>query len=123
MDSSIKFLITVEFRYSSIPQGDSRSPFQVERCRYTVCDNVQDAVEKGEEVLELLRKEGYKNNVSFKLDDKDSYRYTVRCYAKGCEAIVRIEDFGTCSTDHIVNMAKISIDNTKKYVEWLLKEE
>lgn len=122
MEAKIRFMITVEFRYSSIPQEDSHSPFQVERCRYTVCDSVQDAVEKGEEVLELLRKEGYKNNVGFKLDGEDSYRYTVRCYAKGCEVIVRIEDFSTCSTDHIVTVAKRSIDSTKEYVNWLLKD-
>ena len=123
MEAKINYVVTVEFRYNSIPNGESNSPFKVERCRYTVVHSIEDAVKSGDEVLELLEKEGYKRNVSFKLDNPNSYRFTVRCYAKGCEAIVRIEDFGTCSTDHIVTMAKISIDSTKKYVEWLLKEE
>jgi hypothetical protein len=122
MEAKINYVVTVEFHYNSIPNGESNSPFKVERCRYTVAHSIEDAVESGDEVLELLEKEGYKRNVSFKLDNPNSYRFTVRCYSKGCEAIVKIEDFGTCSTEHIVNTAKKSLESTKEYVNWLLKD-
>lgn len=52
METTIKNLILVEFRYHDM--SGSGSPFKVEKYNYTIAEGVQDTIEKGDELLNIL---------------------------------------------------------------------
>ena len=122
METTIKILILVEFRYHDM--SGSGSPFKVEKYNYTIAESVQGTIEKGDELLNILTESGYKPEwPSFKIDGyPNSYRGAVKCNGKGCEAIVKTIDFNIASAEWITKIAKETVEKSDDYNKCLVEE-
>lgn len=122
-NTTIQFVVTVEFRYNSIPRNDQDTFFHVRKSRWSFGNTVEDAVESAEEVLKLLRSLGYKVNGTFRRKNPKSYAYSVMCRYRGAECIVKIEDVSKIGENDLKKVAKEIIADEDEYREWLFSDE
>lgn len=118
-NTTIQFLVTVEFRYNSIPKNEQDTFFHVRKSRWNFCNSVEDAVESAEEVLKILRSLGYTVNGTFRGNNPKSFCYSVVCRYHGAECLVKIEDVYKISECNLKKVAKDIIKDEIEYRNWL----
>lgn len=118
-NTTIQFLVTVEFRYNSIPKNEQDTFFHVRKSRWNFCNSVEDAVESAEDVLKLLSSLGYKVNGTFRRKNPKSFGYSVVCRYHGAECLVKIEDVSKISEDNLNKVAKDIMKDEDEYKNWL----
>lgn len=118
-NTTIQFVVIIEFRYNAVPRDDQDTVFHVRRMRYSFGNTVEDAVESAEEVLSIMRSVGYTVNGTFRRKNPKSYAYSVMCRYHGAECIVKIEDVSKISTQDLTKVAKDIIKDEDGYKNWL----
>lgn len=121
-NTTIEYLVTLEFRHNSKPANDSTSSFHVRKVRYNFCNTVEDAVESGEEAISLLKSVGFKSNGTFRRKNPKAYGYSVLCRYKGAECIVKIENVSKMSSKDITKIANGIVLDEDQFEMWLSEE-
>ena len=119
----MKYIVRIDMFYNMVPTERSPEPYEIRKIRCSVNDTIDDAVEDGNMILGLLEKCGYEKQYTFEKKNDGSIPERVQCTAKGCYCFVIIEQLPITSITAIAVMAKKSIEESKKYTNWLLNND
>lgn len=118
-NTTIQFLVTVEFIYNSIPKNEQDTFFHVKKSSWNFCNSVEDAIESAEDVLKLLSSLGYTVNGTFRRTNPKSFGYSVMCRYHGAECLVKIEEMYKISEGNLKKVAKDIKNDEVEYRNWL----
>lgn len=113
----LKFIVTVEFTHNRKPDNENDTVFHFNKFHYGLCNSLNKAKEKRNEILETLVDAGYRVITQIK-DAPNSYTASVMCRAKGTECKVIIKDLSESPLNFIKKNAEKYVLEGKEFVKW-----